>query len=163
MKTISFPYILDAGDGGYYFLVADTEAEAQEIIKLASDELGYDFNEPSLVSDIDNKPAVYNALSLKSFEPLGYDTKDALFKAYDEDPELQDSHAYSLDGYEGAVIGVADAGTRFVYDFNKMVDIMVTRDQMTYEDALEWYSYNIERSFPYYQPCPIILNVLSDV
>lgn len=156
MKVITFPFILDAGDGGYYFLNVSSEEEGMELAKMAED-CGYMFEEPKVLDTISNAPAIYDALSRTKYESLGYTTKEELFAAYESDPDLEDSSAYSLDGYEPAVIGVTESGDRFVYDFNKMIDLMITRDEMSYEDAMEWYSYNIERSFPYYQPCPIIL------
>ena len=157
MNIIKFPFILDAGDGGYYFLDTDTQDGAKALINVAMDAYGYMFEEPAIVTELSNAPAIYNALSLKSYEPLGYTTKQDLFAAYEQMSEFKDTQAYSLDGYEEAVVGVTEDGKRFVYDFNKMLDIMQTRDMMSEEEAMEWYSYNIERSFPYYQPCPIIL------
>jgi len=156
MKIIEFPYVLDAGDGNYYLLDVTDDTGVQEIIALA-DENCYMFEDPKIATDVGSTSAIYNALSKQKYDTLGYKTKEELFAAYDAVPEFKDSHAYSLDGLESAVIGVTSDGSRFVYDYNKMIEALQTNDDMTEEDALEWYSYNIERSFPYYQPCPIVL------
>jgi len=162
MKIIKFPYILDGGDGGYYFIDSTNEEEAQKLIKFAEDMYCYMFEEPKLLDTVENESAIYDALSMTKYEPLGYNTKEELFAAYEAVPEFEDSHAYSLDGYEGAVIGITEDGSRFVYHYEKMIEIMTTRDKMSLDDAFEWYSYNVERSFPYFQPCPIIMRILED-
>ena len=162
MRVIKFPFILDGGDGGFYLLDSATEEEAKELIKYAEDAYCYMFDEPKLVTDIEQEPAVYDALSRKKYDSLGYDTHDALMDAYESDPDLTESHAYSIDGVEGAVIGITEDGSRFVYDYDKLIECLQKNDGMTEEEAWEWYSYNIERSFPYYQPSPIIMRVLED-
>jgi hypothetical protein len=56
------------------------------------------------------------------------------------------------DGYEDAVIGVAyvhNVGHVTVYDVGKCLDVLVTRDGMSYEDAREFFDYNTMRSLPY--------------
>ena len=53
----------------------------------------------------------------------------------------------TADGLDDAIIGV---GTRCgqpplaVYDATKVLDILVERDGMTYEEAQEYFSFNIE-------------------
>jgi len=49
------------------------------------------------------------------------------------------------DGFEEAVIGV---GRQFnvevmVYDYYKCVDVLMERDGMSIEDAVEWMEYNV--------------------
>lgn len=162
MRVIKFPFILDGGDGGYYFLDAKDEKEAKALAEFAADVYGYMFEDPKLVDDLENGSAVYDALTKTKYEPLGYNTREELFAAYEADPELEDSHAYSIDNVEGAVVGITEDGSRFIYDFDKLIELLQTNDGMTEEEAFEWYSYNIERSFPYYQPCPIILKILEE-
>ena len=161
MRVILFPFVLDTGDGDYYLLDAKDEDAAKELIKTAEDYYGFCFEKPELVDEPEEKSALYNALTITKYESLGYNTKEALFEAYESDPELQDSNAYSIDNVEGAVIGITEDGSRFVYDYDKIIELLQTNEGMTEEDAFEWYSYNIERSFPYYQPCPIVLHVLD--
>ena len=162
MRVIKFPFILDGGDGGYYFLDAKDKKEAEALAEFAADAYGYMFEDPKLIDDLENESAVYDALTKTRYEPLGYNTYEELMNAYESDPELSDSHAYSMDGVEGAVIGVTEDGSRFVYDYDKIIECLQTNDGISEEEALEWYSYNMERSFPYYQPCPIIVRVLEE-
>lgn len=162
MRVIKFPFILDGGDGGYYFLDSATEEEAKELIKYAEDAYCYMFEDPKLVSDLENESAIYDALSRKRYDSLGYNTREELMNAYDSDPDLSESHAYSMDGVEGAVIGVTEDGSRFIYDYDKIIECLQKNDGMSEEEAWEWYSYNMERAFPYYQPCPIIVRVLEE-
>jgi len=162
MNTIEFKFVLDTGDGDYYFLDAKDMDEAQSLISMAEDSFGFSFGEPKIVDAPDNATAVYNALTKTSYKSLGYNDKESLFDAYDKVPEFADSHAYSIDNVESAVIGVTEDGSRFIYDYNLILEALQTNDGMTYEEAVEWYSYNIERSFPYYQPCPIVVTSVCD-
>lgn len=58
-----------------------------------------------------------------------------------------DEELLTADGFDDAIIGV---GTRcgqlpvVVYDAAKAVDILVTRDNMTHEEADEFFSFNVE-------------------
>jgi hypothetical protein len=61
---------------------------------------------------------------------------------FDEDEEL-----LYADGLDAAILGV---GTRcgqpnvVVYDVAKVIDILVNRDGMSYEEAEDFFSFNIE-------------------
>jgi hypothetical protein len=46
------------------------------------------------------------------------------------------------DGFDDAVIGVDTKEMRLVYDMEKMVDILAARDEMTFEEALEYLDFN---------------------
>ena len=50
------------------------------------------------------------------------------------------------DGFDNAIIGVGERNntdSMIVYDYNKMVKILVTRDDMSYEEAEEYIEFNI--------------------
>jgi hypothetical protein len=54
--------------------------------------------------------------------------------------------ALLCDGFDDAIIGMAERinlGPVVAYDVDKMLDIMVERDGMTYEEAMEYFDYNI--------------------
>lgn len=54
--------------------------------------------------------------------------------------------ALLCDGFDDAIIGMAERinlGPVVAYDIDKMLDIMVERDGMTYEEAIEYFDYNI--------------------
>ena len=61
--------------------------------------------------------------------------------------------------YDEAIVGVTDEGL-VVYDFDKMVEILVDRDGMEEMEAIEWIEYNTIRALPYVQNAPIVMNRL---
>ena len=64
--------------------------------------------------------------------------------------------------YEDAIIGVT-TDNRAVYSFSKMVDWLMSTENFTYEDAVEWIEYNTIRSLDYYGPnAPIIMYDVED-
>ena len=52
-------------------------------------------------------------------------------------------------GFEEAIIGLdtSDEIFRVVYDIDAIISILMERDEMTEEDALEHFSYNIQGSY----------------
>jgi hypothetical protein len=62
--------------------------------------------------------------------------------------EIEDINPEALlcDGFDEAIIGMAERinlGPVVAYDVDKMLEIMVERDGMTYEEAIEYFDYNI--------------------
>jgi hypothetical protein len=58
--------------------------------------------------------------------------------------------ALVCDGFDDAIIGMAERinlGPVVAYSVSKIIDIMVERDGMSYEEALEFYDYNIVGSW----------------
>ena len=50
------------------------------------------------------------------------------------------------DGYDEAVLGVAQRCSQpdlIAYDVEKIIEILMTRDEMTYEEAVEFFEFNI--------------------
>jgi hypothetical protein len=50
------------------------------------------------------------------------------------------------DGYDEAVLGIARRGSQpdlIAYDVEKIIEILMTRDDMTYEVAVEFFDFNI--------------------
>lgn len=57
--------------------------------------------------------------------------------------------AMMADGFEDALIGY---GTRFshpvaIYDYNKAIAILVERDGMTFDDAIEHFEFNVAGAY----------------
>jgi hypothetical protein len=58
----------------------------------------------------------------------------------------QNPEAVTCDGFESCVIGVAN---RFgmspvvAYDYDKCIEVLTTRDGMTYEEAIEYFEFNV--------------------
>ena len=56
-----------------------------------------------------------------------------------------DESVLLMDGFDEAIIGFAErinTPLLAIYDWEKMVDILITRDGMEYEEAVEYISYN---------------------
>ncbi len=63
-----------------------------------------------------------------------------------EEIEEINPEALLCDGFDEAIIGMAERinlGHIVAYDVDKMLKIMVERDGMTYEEAMEYFDYNI--------------------
>ena len=62
-----------------------------------------------------------------------------------------DEDFLGADGFEDAVIGVyydkLDSINRLVYSRTKCIDILMKRDGMTYEEASEFFDFNVEGSY----------------
>lgn len=52
-------------------------------------------------------------------------------------------------GFEEAIIGLDTSGEvfRVMYDIDAIISILIKRDKMTEEDALEHFNYNIQGSY----------------
>lgn len=61
-------------------------------------------------------------------------------KISEEYPEL-----LKADGFDDAILGVVQRmGIQAIcYDENKVIDILIERDGMTYEEAVEYFEFNI--------------------
>lgn len=59
---------------------------------------------------------------------------------------FDDLEFLKADGFDDAIIGVDSDSKRLIYSQKKIIDILVSED-MTYEDALEYYYFNIEGSY----------------
>ena len=67
------------------------------------------------------------------------------------------------DGFDSAVIGVGERNntdSMIVYDYNKMVNVLMTRDGMTYKEAEEYIDFNIVGAW-IGDTTPIIVNKKS--
>lgn len=51
-----------------------------------------------------------------------------------------------IDGFDEAIIGMAERinlGPVVAYDVNKILKIMIERDEMTFDEAIEYFEFNI--------------------
>lgn len=94
-------------------------------------------------------------------EQTGFTSDEALIETlqhhYGYDEEILDNMRI-IDGFSPAVLGVSH-DDRLIYSYEKMIDILMTRDGMSVEDAIEYIDYNVIRALPYYKP--IVLYNLS--
>jgi hypothetical protein len=65
--------------------------------------------------------------------------------------------SYLFDDLDDAIIGVSTSDN-IVYEFDKIIQILMERDGMTYEEAVEYIDHNIDRVLPYMsEGFPIIM------
>ena len=65
---------------------------------------------------------------------------------------------YLIDeGYDDALIGVSEDG-RVIYDFDKMIEWLMTKYDWSEIESIDWIEYNTLRSLPYFgDKAPIIM------
>ena len=65
---------------------------------------------------------------------------------------------YLIDeGYDDALIGVSEDG-RAIYDFDKMIEWLMTKYDWSEIESIDWIEYNTLRSLPYFgDKAPIIM------
>ena len=76
---------------------------------------------------------------------------------------LEDSIVFENPDYDSAIIGYDENSQRIIYDYEKMVEHLMDKDGMTYEEAVEFIDYNTVRACPYMgSNAPIILRNIND-
>ena len=60
----------------------------------------------------------------------------------EEIKELADPEAVVWNGFDDAIIGIDNAG-KLVYDIDKMIATLVTRDGMAEDEAMEYLDFNV--------------------
>lgn len=136
-------------------LDADTEERAKTLVGYLGDKLGYETEGIELVKSDTTDEYQFEAVSDKDYSSRlnRYKTDDELRDAYED---ACDDSCYLIDGFSRAAIGITQ-DNRVVYDFDAMMGVMMDDDGMEYDEALEYYDYNIARALPYYVPGPVIL------
>lgn len=76
-----------------------------------------------------------------------------------EELSQYNEYAIILDGFDDAIVGIFERRV-LVYDFNKVIEILMIRDNMSQTDALEFYYYNIEQPFADHYPIFIEKQIL---
>ena len=61
--------------------------------------------------------------------------------------ENPDAEFLSADGFDYAVIGFELKTDKLIYSYQKCLDILVSEEAMSYEDAVEWMGYNVMDSY----------------
>jgi hypothetical protein len=64
------------------------------------------------------------------------------------------------DGFDAAIIGVS-SDYRLVYSIEKIIEILVSRNNWTHEDAADYFFFNIDGSYVGEQT-PIFINLVND-
>ena len=64
--------------------------------------------------------------------------------------------------YDSAIIGITE-NNQVVYDYEKMIEYLIQEDDMDYEEAVDFISYNTIRSLPYAgEGAPIIMYSIGE-
>ena len=64
--------------------------------------------------------------------------------------------------YDSAIIGITE-NNQGVYDYEKMIEHLMQEDDMDYEEAVDFISYNTIRSLPYAgEGAPIIMYSIGE-
>lgn len=71
-----------------------------------------------------------------------------MFESTEYPAQLDGAVVFSGVDYKSALIGVSHDG-RAVYDYDLMVEYLITKEHFTAEEAADWISYNTIGSIPY--------------
>jgi len=59
----------------------------------------------------------------------------------------QEEEILKADGFDEAVIGIEEGSMRLIYSVGKCIEILMIRDEMSLEDALDYFRYNVSGSY----------------
>jgi len=59
----------------------------------------------------------------------------------------QEKEILKADGFDEAVIGIEESSMRLIYSVGKCIEILMIRDEMSLEDALDYFRYNVSGSY----------------
>jgi len=83
---------------------------------------------------------------------------------YMEQMGYEDSIIFEKPSYLDAIIGISDTG-QVCYAYEKMIESLMKKEKMEYEEAAEFIDYNTVRALPYCSPSekrPIIIYPIID-
>ena len=61
---------------------------------------------------------------------------------------IGDDEFLKINGFDDAIIGVEESvEQKLIYDIDKIAEILITRDQMTEDDAYKYISFNITSAY----------------
>lgn len=63
---------------------------------------------------------------------------------------MSDEDILYADGFEGAFIGVVrsfGSQPKACYDYDKCIEVLMSRDKMSHEDAVEFFEYNVAGAY----------------
>lgn len=64
-----------------------------------------------------------------------------------------------VDGFDAAIIGVGSTGC-LVYSIDKIIEVLVSRNNWTHKDAADYFFYSIESSYTG-EKKPIFINLIN--
>lgn len=88
---------------------------------------------------------------------INKDIRDIIY-----DMGCENSVVFDNPDFDQAIIGISEDGN-VVYDYDLMVEELIKNEDMTYEEAVDFISYNTIRVIPYINnPKPIVMYRLID-
>ena len=67
--------------------------------------------------------------------------RDILLQIYEGEDIL------TADGFDEAILGIDESSMRVIYSIAKCIKILMSRDEMTEEEALEYIAYNMQGAY----------------
>jgi hypothetical protein len=81
---------------------------------------------------------------------------DQLHEMY---PELEFLQA---DGFDDAIIGLEPLSGKVIYDIDLMIEVLVTQEELSHQDAIEYLDYNVLNAYVG-ENTPIYIQTLENV
>lgn len=76
---------------------------------------------------------------------------------------LENAIVFENPDYQNAIVGYDVVSERVVYSYDKMIECLMSDDNMSYDEAIEFIEYNTIRACPYMgDKSPIILQNIED-
>ena len=91
-------------------------------------------------------------------------TTQERIRGYIEEQDLDEPILlFESPNYETAFIGLDYITGRAIYDYDKMIEYLITDYHLDHLEAIEFFEFNTARSLPYYNDAPIILKSWGNV
>jgi chorismate mutase len=58
-----------------------------------------------------------------------------------------DNEILKANGFDKAIIGIDEQSMRLIYSISKCISILMKRDKMSKEDALEFFEFNVKSAY----------------
>ena len=59
----------------------------------------------------------------------------------------QEEEILKADGFDDAVIGIEERSMRLIYSVGKCIEILMTKEDMSLEEAMEYFDFNVKGSW----------------
>ena len=59
----------------------------------------------------------------------------------------EDQEILKADGFDEAVIGIEERSMRLIYSVGKCIEILMTKEDMSLEEAMEYFDFNVKDSW----------------
>ena len=59
----------------------------------------------------------------------------------------QEEEILKADGFDDAVIGIEERSMRLIYSVGKCIEILMTKEDMSLEEAMEYFDFNVKDSW----------------